>query len=548
MNDQDTLGPRLELKSIDRPGQTIPMLGRAIQIGRHPDVEIRLDDPRISRHHARIEKHADGTYYLVDTSRHYATYLNGQRLRESRPVQLADGDCIQVGDQEIVFRLGSQVLPVDNEWGTTVLQTIGDLSTDHLSARSQNPEQTLRAVLDVNRSLAGGGDLNEVLSRALSSLMELFPRTEFGVIVTVDPDGQLPIRATRHRGGPSPKLTLSRTILDQVVNRGEAVLVRDVATDARFRENESITRLFRTALCVPLPGNDGRPVGMVQLSAREASRSRFNSSDLDLLAALALPMAVAVENHRLLRERAEWTAAREIQRALLPRVRPEIPGYAFWECYRPALEVGGDLYDYIEVDRDGREPRWIIGVGDVTGKGMPAALLSAAVCPEIRHAARQERSPADVLRRVNRYVYDACLDGRFVTMILADLNPQTHRLTLANAGHELPLIRRASGVVERLELPGSGLPLGVLADTVYAPTIVDLKPGEVVVLHSDGLPDSHDPARQRFGADRVSQTLAGALEGVSLAGEALLDAVMQHVDNRAPFDDLTIVCFGREAT
>ncbi len=380
--------------------------------------------------------------------------------------------------------------------------------------------------------------------------MELFPDTECGVIVTLEPDGHLPVRAIRHRGGPPPKLTLSCTILHQVLDQGEAVLIRDAATDERYRQHGSVTALFRSALCVPLLGLSGNPVGMVQLGVREGRRKRFNGEDLELLAALALPLAAAVENDRLVRERAHWAAAREIQRALLPRVRPEIPGYSLWECYRPALEVGGDSYDYIRTDRDGEDvdSRWVIALGDVSGKGMPAALLSAAVCPEVRHAVRLGGSPAEVLTRVNRHVFSGGFDSRFVTMILAQLDPQRHQVTLASAGHELPLIRRANGSVEQLELPGSGLPLGVVADEAYSPTSLEIEPGDVVVLNSDGLKGAQDRQGRSFGARRVLETLSRAPAVASLAGEALLDAVTLHSEGVAPFDDLTIVCIGRDSS
>jgi sigma-B regulation protein RsbU (phosphoserine phosphatase) len=550
MGDQDTLCARLELKPEDRPGRTIAMTGSILQLGRDPASDIRFDDTHISREHARIERHPDGTHYLVDTSRHQATYLNGRRLPEARPVRLRDGDRIRVGDHQMVFRCESRVLPVEREAGSTVLESIGDLSSSHLAMRARRPAETLQAVLNVNRSLGGGGELDEVLGRALSALMDLFPHTECGVIVTAEPDGRLPVRSIRHRAGPPPKLTLSRTILQQVLQEGEAVLIRDIATDERYNKHDSIATLFRTALCVPLTGSDGKPVGMVQLGAQEDRCGRFTGEDLELLAALALPLATAVENDRLLRERAHWAAAREIQRALLPRERPEIPGYAFWECYRPALEVGGDSYDYIRSTGEGPEGdgRWVICVADVSGKGMPAALLSAAVCPEIRHAVRGGAPPSEVLTRVNRHVCDGGLDAHFVTMILAELDPRRHRLTLANAGHERPLIRRADGSVERIEVPGSGLPLGVVVDEAYTASSMALEPGDLLVLHSDGLDDALDRQRGRFGADRAAQTLSVAPAGASLAGEALLQAVMKHADGVAPFDDLTIVCFGRERT
>jgi serine phosphatase RsbU (regulator of sigma subunit) len=549
MNHRDSLGPRLEYSAEGKLGQIVPIGGSGIQIGRDPSAGIRFEDARISRQHARIERHADGAFYLVDTSRHQSTYLNGHRLLEARPVRLRDGDRIKVGEHEMIFRCESRVEPVEAEAGSSVLETISDLSSSFLAGRARRPAETLSAVLNVNRGLGGGGELDEVLARVLASLMELFPNTECGVIVAAEPDGSLPVRAIRHRSGPPPKLTLSRTILHQVIDRGEAALIRDVASDERYSDHESVAALFRSALCVPLPGSDGKPVGMVQLGVQEDRRKRFTGEDLELLAALALPIAAAVENDRLLRERAHWAAAREIQRALLPRARPEIAGYSFWECYRPALEVGGDYYDYIESLRDGqtRDSRWVICVGDVSGKGMPAALLSAAVCPELRHAVRGGAAPAEVLSRVNRHVCEGGFDAHFVTMILAELDPQRHRITLANAGHEAPLIRHADGSIARVEIPGSGLPLGIAADTAYAPTSLNLEPGDVLVLHSDGLIDARDRHRCRFGAERVVQTLSRAPAVASLAGEALLEAVMLHSEGMAPFDDLTIVCIGRDA-
>jgi sigma-B regulation protein RsbU (phosphoserine phosphatase) len=177
---------------------------------------------------------------------------------------------------------------------------------------------------------------------------------------------------------------------------------------------------------------------------------------------------------------------------------------------------------------------------------MPAALLAAAVCPEVRHAVQAAASPAEVLTRVNRHVCNSGFDARFVTMILAELDTQQHRITIANAGHELPLIRHANGSVEQLDIPGSGMPLGIAADTVYESTLLELKPGEVVIFNTDGLIDARDRKGSRFGIERVLKILSSAPGNASLAGEALLEAVMVHSEGVAPFDDLTLVCIGRE--
>jgi sigma-B regulation protein RsbU (phosphoserine phosphatase) len=550
MNSSESPGPRIEQWSSDRLERSVPIEEGGLVIGRAAGVAIRFDDTRVSRWHARVERNDDGSCFLVDTSTHRATFVNGRRAPGPKPVQLSDGDRIEVAGRLLVFR-GIRTIVPDEEGageGSTVLQTITDLSPASLSRRARHPADAFRAVLDLNSALRGGGGLDELLGRALESLIGFFPAATSGLVITADPDGRLPIRAFRSRGGAPAQPVLSRSILDQVLKRCEGVLIGDIAEDPRFREQDSIRSHFRTALAVPLAGHDDRPLGMVQLVGRSDCDRVFTGDDLELLAALARPIAAAVETSRLLRDRAEWAAARRIQRAILPRERPVVHGYAFWECYRPVYEIGGDLYDYIRVDRDGRasDPRWVVGVGDVMGKGSAAALMSSAISPEVRHSVWGGAPPADVLSRVNRSICEGEFDGRLVTMILVELDPRTHTLTIANAGHERPLLRRADGTVQRLELPDSGVPLGVDPGAVYTPIEVPIRAGEVLVLHSDGLGDAEDVNGHRFGLDAVARTLSRAPFGVLPAGDALLEAVTEHAKGRVPFDDLTIVCLGRE--
>ncbi len=342
---------------------------------------------------------------------------------------------------------------------------------------------------------------------------------------------------------------LSRTILTQVINEGKAILIKDTTIDPRFMRAKSVVSSFRTAMCVPLLGHDGRPLGMIQLD-RRTGRKGFKAGDLDLLAALSVPVGVAVENHQLLRERASWAAAREIQLALLPHGRPKIAGYAFWECYRPTLEVGGDLYDYIAVEpsepgEEGRT-RWAVTVGDVAGKGMAAALVVAGLCPEVRHSVRAGAGPAEVLAGVNRRLCDQGVGGRFVTMALAVIDARSNVMTVANAGHLDPLVRRTSGTIEAVGRSGAGLPLGVSAEAVYRPVAVPLEPGDLVVLYTDGVNESMNLDRQPFGEARVKEVLAATKGGVAAAGEAILAAVRDHSAGRSQFDDITIVCFQRQ--
>jgi len=548
MNHPQPKGPRLELHGPGLPEQVYEFNGADLQIGRAPGLEVCLDDARVSRHHARVEHRADGSSFIVDLDSKSSTKLDGRKLAPFQAVPLRDGSRIQIVEYELIFRDSRVALPDKAEDGATVLETLDDLSSSHLARCSSYPVEALEAILELNRALGGGAELEEVLGRALDGLMTVFPAVERGFILIAEPQGRPRVRAARNRRGPAQPPVPSRTILEHVVQQGKAVLIRDTAIDPRFKGAKSVISTVRTALCVPLLGHDGEPLGMVQLD-RSAGKGGFKPGDLDLLAALAVPVGVAVENHQLLKERASWAAAREMQVALLPRGRPEITGYSFWECYRPSLEVGGDLYDYIAVEPPGvgaeARARWAVTIGDVAGKGMPAALLAASIRPEIRHLVRIGVAPEEVLARVNRHIFDAEFNGRFVTMALTQLDARSHRMTVVNAGHMEPLVRRAGGAIEPVVCDGVRLPLGVAPRAVYRPVTISLQPGDLVVLYTDGVTDAMDGDDQPFGEQRLRQTLAGAIPGAAAAGEAIRAAVRDHSTGRTQFDDITIVCFGR---
>ena len=387
--------PSLELLEDGRVDRVFEITGTDMHIGRTRGSEIQIDDTKVSRNHARVERRSDGSCLLVDLDSQNHTYVDDRKLTPFEPVRLRDGCRIKIFDHELIFRDPTVGLRKDAEERSTVVGSIDDLSSVRLARRLAQPAEALQAILDVNRAL-GGTDLNETFGRVLDGLMAIFPRADGGFILTAEEDGTLPLRAVRHRGGADQAPSLSRTIARHVLDDGKAVLISDASLDSDYRTQESVASSLRSALVVPLPGSGGKPVGMVQLASRTSSEG-FKSPDLDLLAALAVPMGIAVENHSLLKKRAAWGAAGEIQRALLPRARPDSTGYAFWECYRPAEEVGGDLYDYIPVGsaalKDGDALRWAVALGDVSGKGMPAALMMAGICPELRHLVAREWRP-----------------------------------------------------------------------------------------------------------------------------------------------------------
>ncbi len=548
MSSPHPLGPTLQLIRGGRTERVYELRGSDLHIGRIPGLDVYLDDARVSRHHARVEQRPNGTSYLVDLESKSCTQLDGQRLTPFQPVPLRNGSRIKIVGYELVFHDHGVEMNDSGEGDSTILESLVDLSTEYLARRSIEPAGALKAILEINRALGGGAELNDVLGRALDALMNVFVSADRGFILIAGPEGTPRLRALRQRAGQAQLPVLSRVILGQVMQEGKAILIKDTAADPRFIRAKSVVSTFRTALCVPLPGHDGRPVGMVQLDRRTGKKG-FKAGDLDLLAALAVPVGVAVENHWLLKERASWAAAREIQLSLLPRDRPEVSGYAFWECYLPTLEVGGDLYDYIKVEPAGpataSPARWAVTAGDVAGKGMPAALVVAGICPEVRHLVRSGVGPGEVLAQVNRHLCDRGVGGRFVTLAMTVIDPQSHQMTVVNAGHMDPLVRRASGTIEAVGRAGAGTPLGVIGTAVYRPVAVALEPGDLVVLYTDGVTESMDRDRHPFGVERLTEVLAAAPQGVAAAGEAVLAAVREHAVGRSQSDDITIVCFER---
>jgi serine phosphatase RsbU (regulator of sigma subunit) len=548
MSDRPTRYPTLEVVHDGRTERICQIKGNDLPIGRIPGMGLYLDDLRVSRRHALIERDPDGTCYIVDLKSKCSTEVDGLKLKPFQPVPLQEGSRIKIIGYELVFHDNRGAERDSTVSESTVLQTLDDLSTDYLAARSSQPATTLRAMLEINRSLSGRAELDEVLERALDGLMTVFPGAERGFILIIELEGTPRIRAMRDRSGSTGHQPLSRTILRDVLDKGKAIEIADSVADPRFKLEDSVVSSVRTALCVPLLGHDGRPLGMIELDSQKLLAG-FRPGDLDLLATLTVPISVAIENYRLLQERASWAAAREIQLALLPQRRPQIPGYAFWECYQPSMAVGGDFYDYIEVEMarpsEKRGTRWAVTLGDVVGKGMPAALLAASVCPEVRYLAGNGMRPEEVLGRVNRRVYSAGVEAIFVTMILAEIDADSHTMTLANAGHSAPLLRRATGEVVPIAEHGARLPLGVDPHTVYQSVTIPLKPGDLVVLYTDGVTEGLDRSRRPFGEKRLQQTLAASLPQVIAAGESLLASIVEHASGRPQYDDITIVCFGR---
>ncbi len=230
-----------------------------------------------------------------------------------------------------------------------------------------------------------------------------------------------------------------------------------------------------------------------------------------------------------------------MQRGLLPAAPPQVAGYYFFDFYEPANQVGGDYYDYIELPDD----RLAVVLGDVSGKGVSAALLMAKLSGEVRYCLASEADPAAAMNRINDSFSRSGWQDRFVTFVLAVLDSNRHEITLVNAGHMPPLLRHGEGHVEEIGGEQAGLPLGVDDEYEYESFTRPLAPGDFLTLFTDGISEAMNGADELYGLPRLERQLATKSVPVAELGRLILDDVKRFVGGRPQSDDMCLACFGR---
>lgn len=303
-------------------------------------------------------------------------------------------------------------------------------------------------------------------------------------------------------------------------------------------------------LVVPLIGQ-GELMGALYLGKR-LSDQPYSTDDRRLLAALAGQVAPAMRVAQLVQEQQAEAKEREriqqelrvaalIQQTLLPKELPRPDGWAVDALYRPAREVGGDFYDFLRLDGE----RLGVIVGDVTDKGVPAALVMATCRSMLRSAAHQHDAPGAVLAEVNDALVGEIPEAMFVTCLYAILDTRTGDLTLANAGQNLPYIRTAQGVTE---LRATGMPLGLMPGMGYDEREYRLAPGETMVLSSDGITESHNREGDMYGFGRLMAQVARSGAGRNTVA-GIIDDLEAFTGSDSPQeDDITLVVIRRDAT
>ena len=500
-------------------------------IGRRGTADLPLNSADVSREHAEIVRDGD-CYRLRDRGSRYGTFVNGEQVTNHT---LGPGDTIRLG------RVGS-------------VELVFLLDAEPSSLRSTSEAGDLRqmaAILSGLRALGSGRVLDEVLTLVMDSAIEV-TKAERGFVMLADQDGTLEFKIARARGGVTlsgKSFTTSEKIPREVFSTGVSRMVADLLEgDHAGDHGGTIAVGIRHVQCVPLrvsePGTGSRAgttkvIGVLYLDGRE--RGMTSASAAASLEAFATQAALAIESARLYAESAEKARsdrdlriAADIQRALLPEPRHDRATCDLAAVSLPSRMVGGDFFDYLDLN----ESDFGFALGDVSGKGPPAALLAAVVQSNFAAQAPVSGDPADAMTRINRALLRRAIDARFSTMCYGVVSPDG-RFSYCNAGQEPPLVIQRDGV---RWLETGGPVVGLLPSATYEYETVLLSAGDIVVIVSDGVTEARSVENDEFGRDRLLEAVRHCH---GLKSEAVLDLLLSAVNRFAAgapqADDITIL-------
>jgi phosphoserine phosphatase RsbU/P len=436
---------------------------------------------------------------------------------------------------------------MDEIKGLGAFALLGDADPVPQSLFLAFPEQakTLTLLYEVSRELTSILDREELLRRVAQRVKKIVNYSVFNVMLWNERTQLLEsVFAMRYEDSipARVRLPLHQGLTGIAAGERRVLRINDVTEDPRYIRCETGVDA-RSELVVPLFLQD-RLIGVLDLESTVPHA--FTAEHERILTTLGSYVAIALENARLYEEareservlRNDLDTAREIQRQLLPTGAREVPGLDLAAAYVPARELGGDFYDFLPYG----EGRLAVALGDVSGKGTAAALYGSLAIGTVREiVVDQACNPACMLSLLNRRLYSARLDSRFIAMLFAIYDASSRRLMLSNAGGPYPLLVR-DGQVKAIRL--EGVPLGLLAEVGYDETTVDLQPGDVVLFASDGILESENADRQEFGPDRLTALLSGINreESARCIAERILEATDDHSGpGTAPHDDRTLV-------
>jgi phosphoserine phosphatase RsbU/P len=414
------------------------------------------------------------------------------------------------------------------------------LENARLYRRSVRQSRTLRLLNETSRELSSVLVLNELLRKLAALTKRLIHYDRFALLLADETTRTFNTVISLKQDQSSPeKFTVhfDQGVVGAAAAARRPIVVPDVSEDPRpvFVDSE-----MRSELAAPLIYRD-RVIGVVDMVSMQ--KGYFTEEHVRLISTLAPQMAVALENARLYervvrseaRMERDLDRAREIQQHLMPTPSPSIAGLDVRVRFRPARELGGDLYDFLSYGKE----RHVLAIGDVSGKGAPAALYGALVMGTLRSLAPQRLSPSEIMKKLNTLLLERRIEAHFVTLTYSVWEPKTRTLRIANAGMPLPIQVRGRRIHS---IHAEGVPLGLLDHAEHQETVVTLEKGDLLAMFSDGLVEANDVRRQEFGNRRLEELLReSAHSGVPAIVEKVFQEVTKFEQGRPPLDDETLM-------
>lgn len=558
-------------------GQRLPLTKPEILIGREArDCDVVIPNPAVSRFHAQISL-VQGQFFIEDLKSRNGTAVNNIPI-QGRTL-LRNEDRVKICETLFVFE-SQQPAPSDSkpplppilqktiqfdddddepaaEAPSTVQATLAHRGPGQLL--ESQPAERLKALIEISEALGRSLALDELFPKIGDVLIRTFRQADRCFVILLGDNGELmeKVKLNRRANAADDTTRFSKSIVKQALLQKSAILCEDATSDNRFNMAQSISDFrIRSVMCAPLVTADDRALGVIQLDTQDRAK-RFTQDDLKLLASVCSQSTVALEIARLHeqqlaqeRVRRDLELAEQVQRGFLPARLPEVAGFQFFAQYKSAMTIGGDYYDFIQLPGG----RWAILLGDVAGKGVPAALLMAKLGAEARFCMLTQPDPAAAIAALNDELINAGLSDRFVTMTAVVFDPNEPTLRVVNAGHWSPLIYRgATGeLVDAINHDLTGPPLGIVPGMTYDTGTTDLDVGDTVIIFTDGVIDAVNSHGTQFTFEGVRKALI-AEDSVldmmcpppTLLGKRLFDSVKSHSAGCAQFDDIAIVVFGR---
>jgi sigma-B regulation protein RsbU (phosphoserine phosphatase) len=506
-------------------------------VGRRTDRDLVMADPRVSREHAQFIREPDGAY-IVDQSSRHGTFVNGERVNRRK---LARNDRVEFGVQGAAYALFSP----DRSPSSAAQQFLSQFSTWKPATGAGSDLEMLNVFLEAARKLNTSGVLDDVLHTLLEAALRL-THAERGFVFLRHPDGELRLAAGRDKKGESinDDSTISRSVLRDAAKSASEFLVTDTDDTDKLAGRESVVaHNLHSVICIPLrktviqdkvreetkPG-ESDVQGVLYLDAHFLS-GKLSSVSHDILRTIANGAATLVENAALVqaedaakRYRQELSIAAEIQQRLMTVTVPDVPFAKVNAVSYACKDIGGDFFDLVYTDGG-----LSLIVADVSGKGVSAAVVASILQGMLYSQLARDSSLPEMIAAVNRFLCDKVGGQKYATLVIARLLGNGE-MELMNCGHVPPLLISGDSITK---LEEGNLPVGLVPGAEFQATRLQLKPGDRLLLVTDGVTEAEDAEGEFFGMER--------LENCGKDGFAAIEqAVTDFRGDTALTDDCTI--------